>query len=353
MVDSTHLWLPDAKTTRLDGASLVDTLYRFPVTILLTGSLGSGKTTFLQGFGEALGITQKLTSPTYALEQRYKTQHHGELLHIDLYRLTPKEALHLVSASEQHRGIRCIEWADRLPPDGRDDGDISVALEEGPNGEGRMLQVSFDDIALPSLDQVSAWREEFHLPHLIGRHCDQVAQTAVRLAEAYQQRGCIVRLGALRAAGWVHDLLRFVDFHRGAGHIAGESNPLHERTWAEVKAQYPGLRHEAAAAQFLTGQGYPELGEIVRVHGLTLIRSASQGASEGQALAGSRRVTIEQKLLYYADKRVKIDEVVSLEERLRDFTERYSRNGYLAESDAWYQEARKTERDLFPTGVPF
>jgi len=339
MVDSTHLWLPDAKTTRSAGASLVDTLYRFPVTILLTGSLGSGKTTFLQGFGEALGITQQLTSPTYALEQRYKTQHYGELLHIDLYRLTPKEALRLVSASEQHRGIRCIEWADRLPPDGREDGSIVVALEDGPNGEGRMLQVTFDDIALPSMDQVSAWREEFHLPHLIGRHCDQVAQTAVRLADAYQQRGCIVRLGALRAAGWVHDLLRFVDFHRGAGHIAGESNPLHERMWAEVKAQYPGLRHEAAAAQFLAGRGFPHLAEIVRVHGLTL--------------AGSRRATIEQKLLYYADKRVKIDEVVSLEERLRDFTERYSRNGRLAESDAWYQEARKTERDLFPTGVPF
>ncbi len=315
MVDSTHLWLPDAKTTRSAGASLADTLYRVPVTILLTGSLGSGKTTFLQGFGEALGITQKLTSPTYALEQRYKTQHFGELLHIDLYRLTPQEALHLVHSSQQHHGIRCIEWADRLP-EGRDEESIALTLADGPNGEGRMLQVAFDDIALPSLDQVNTWREELCLPHLIGRHCDQVAQTAVRLAEAYQQRGFVVRLGALRAAGAVHDLLRFVDFHRGAGHIAGESNPAHERTWAEVKAQYPGLRHEAAAAQFLAGRGYPHLAEIVRVHGLTL--------------ADSQRATIEQKLLYYADKRVKIDEVVSLDD-----------------------EARRMEKELFPDGPPF
>jgi len=121
--------------------------------------------------------------------------------------------------------------------------------------------------------------------------------------------------------------------------IEEEILPERAQKWEEVKALYPGLHHEAAVSRFLIGQGFPELAEIVRVHGLTL--------------ADATRVTIEQRLLYYADKRVKIDEVVSLEERLRDFTERYSHLGKLRESDAWYDEARKTERSLFPDGPPF
>jgi tRNA threonylcarbamoyladenosine biosynthesis protein TsaE len=370
--------------THAAGASLAQSLYRIPVTILLTGPLGAGKTTFLQGLGEGLGIGQRLTSPTYALEQRYRTEHFGELLHIDLYRLTQHDAGQLIHSSERHHGIRCIEWADRLTvqPDGeappahaggfsdnrlrrslaepaeaaaeqsthssvglqrrlpaKAGETIAIALTERPDGAGRDLRVAFQDIALPTLSQVDAWRQELFLPHIIARHCDMVAQTAVRFGEELQKRGIIVRLATLRAAGAVHDLLRFVDFHRGAAHIERQINPAHARKWAEVKAEYAGLHHEAAAAKFLTGKGFPELAEIVRVHGLTL--------------ADATRVTTEQRLLYYADKRVKLDDVVSLEERLRDFTARYSHQGRLRESDAWYDEARKTEHALFPDGPPF
>lgn len=338
MVDSVHLWLPNAEKTMSAGASLAETLSRVPVTIFLRGPLGAGKTTFLQGFAQALGITEPLVSPTYALEQRYPLRAFGEFLHIDLYRLSPRDAEKLIAGSEDHRGVRCIEWAERLGEREHDES-ITVTLEDEEGKEGRSLTVQFGDIALPSRGQIEAWREDVCLPLLIRKHCDAVASAAVRLGEALLKRGQIVRLEALRAAAQTHDLLRFVDFHRGTAHAEHDIHPEHVQRWAALKAQYPDLRHEAAAAQFLTGQGYPELGDIVRVHGLTL--------------ADSSRVTIEQKLLYYADKRVKLDDVVSLEERLRDFTERYSRNGRLQESDAWYDEARKTERLLFPEGPPF
>jgi len=338
MSDSATLWLKDAKMTLSVGASLVHTFYRIPVTIWLTGNLGAGKTTLLQGLGEELKIPQRLTSPTFALEQRYSTQQFGELLHIDLYRLTPKDAHRLVHSSDDHHGIRCIEWADRLQESWGEEG-IILSLAERPDGNGRDLTVSFRDITLPSADQIKIWREQFFLPHPVIRHCDTVADVAVRFGEELMKRGRIVRPGALRAAAAVHDLLRFVDFHRGAAHIEKEINPLHAQKWEAVRAQYPELRHEAAVAQFLTGLGYAELAEIVRVHGLTL--------------ADSTRVTAEQRLLYYADKRVKIDEIVSLDERLRDFTVRYSHLGKLQESDTWYAEARKMEKELFPDGPPF
>lgn len=338
MDDSVTLWLEDAQKTLSAGASLVHTLYHIPVTIWLKGELGAGKTTFLQGFGQELGVAQRLTSPTFALEQRYPTRHWGELLHTDLYRLTPHQAADLVQSSEHHHGIRCIEWADRLPESHEGDS-MTVSLAECRGREGRELTVAFADLPLPTDVQIHAWREEFCLPHLVARHCDAVAQTAVRLGRALLQSGRVVRLDALRAAGAVHDLMRFVDFHRGTSQREHEINPEHAQKWAEVRAQYPGLRHEAVVARFLTGQGFGALAEIVRVHGLTL--------------ADVSRTTIEQKLLYYADKRVMIDDVVSLEERLRDFTLRYSHAGRLQESDAWYDEARRTEHELFPNGPPF
>ena len=338
MSDLVTLWLRDAEITSSAGASLAHTLYRIPVTIWMTGPLGAGKTTFLQGLGRELGIPQRLLSPTFALEQRYHTRQCGELLHIDLYRLSPNDAQHLVHSSDHHTGIRCIEWADRLQESPAQEG-IDITLAERPDDTGRELTVSFRDLALPSFEQISTWREQFFLSRVIIRHCDAGANAAVRLGGELLKRGQIIRLQALRAAAQVHDLLRFVDFHRGAGHIEEEILPERAQKWEEVKALYPGLHHEAAVSRFLIGQGFPELAEIVRVHGLTL--------------ADATRVTIEQRLLYYADKRVKIDEVVSLEERLRDFTERYSHLGKLRESDAWYDEARKTERSLFPDGPPF
>jgi len=338
MCDKSDHWLRDAEMTRFAGASLAHTLYSLPVTLWITGELGAGKTTFLQGLAQELGIEQRLTSPTFALEQRYQTKNMGEFLHVDLYRLERDQAAKFIAGSDEHRGLRCIEWAERLPSSLRTSG-ISIDLKEEPQKGGRTLSIHFRDMRLPTLEQVRTWQNKFFLSHMVVRHCDAVATTAVRLGEEYQKQGHIVRLDALRAAALVHDIVRFVDFHRGTAHTEYEINPLHARTWKQVKEQYAGLRHETAAARFLFEQGFPEIAEIIRVHGLTL--------------ADSTRVTTEQRLLYYADKRVKLDEVVSLEERLRDFTERYSRSGKLTESDAWYEEARKTEKELFPDGPPF
>lgn len=337
MPENVTLWLRNAEMTRRAGASIADTLYVAPLTLWLTGDLGSGKTTLLQGFAEALGVERPVTSPTFALEQRYRSEQHGELLHVDLYRLDPRHASHLVLASDEHPAIRCIEWADRLsgaPADG-----IGISLEENPPREGRKLTVTFRDIAIPSDGEIADWRTAVCLPRMVVLHCEAVADCAARLGRTLLERGRVVRLQALRSAGALHDLLRFVDFHQGTSHIEREINPEHASVWRKMKERYAGLRHEAAAARFIAERGFPHVAEIVRVHGLTL--------------AGLNRVTIEQKLLYYADKRVKLDEIVPLEERLRDFTQRYSRNGVLTESDAWYQEARRTERELFPEGPPF
>lgn len=338
MLDTLHYWLADEEMTKLAGSSLAHTLYDPQCTIWLTGELGAGKTTFLRAFLAELGVADPVTSPTFALEQRYRTQHVGELLHIDLYRLSPPEATVFLRHSGDHPGIRCIEWADRIPASARTDG-IHVHLEDPPGRTGRALTVTFSDVRIPSDADIEQWRLDVALPHMIGRHSDAVAEAAHRLGMAIHAHGKLVRLEALRLAARAHDLLRFVDFHRGTAHVEREINPEHEARWEVYRVRYPRMRHEAACSAFLEEHGYPAIARMVKTHGLTLV--------------SPDRITIEQKLLYYADKRVKLDEVVTLEERLRDFTDRYSRKGFLEESDAWYEEARRTEKELFPDGPPF
>ena len=85
----------------------------------LYGDLGSGKTTFMQFFGEALGVKEKILSPTFVIEKIYKIVHPNfdHLIHIDAYRLEgAKEMLNLgwIEILKNPRNIICVEWADRI-----------------------------------------------------------------------------------------------------------------------------------------------------------------------------------------------------------------------------------------------
>jgi tRNA threonylcarbamoyladenosine biosynthesis protein TsaE len=93
----------------------------------LFGDLGAGKTTFMQFFGEALGVREKMQSPTFVIEKIYKiggsevapeiAKHFDHLIHIDAYRLDDsKEILTLgwETILKNPRNIIAIEWADKL-----------------------------------------------------------------------------------------------------------------------------------------------------------------------------------------------------------------------------------------------
>ncbi|MAE68792.1 MAG: tRNA (adenosine(37)-N6)-threonylcarbamoyltransferase complex ATPase subunit type 1 TsaE [Candidatus Peribacteraceae bacterium] len=329
MPDICTIWLPEAVSTHSAGVSLASTIYRRNITIGFIGELGAGKTTFLQGFLEGLGVLDTVTSPTYALEQRYQGNLDG-ILHLDLYRLDEEKTDEFLHGSDDHKGIRCIEWIDRsnAKPD------ILVTLEDDRGG--RNLTVQFDDITLPAESEILKWREEVVLPERICRHCDAVTTFAGELGDQLLHRGVILRPNALKAAAQVHDLLRFIDFVPGGGH--GKDEEHTPKAWTQWKDRFEDIGHEAACAELLIERGYPHLAEIVRVHGLML--------------PTPDRPAIEQKLLFYADKRVKLDEVVTLEERFEDFRERYSEGKHSKDGDIWYAEAKALEEDLFPEGAP-
>lgn len=330
MTEIAEIWLPDANSTVSAGTSLRDTLYGTSATILLSGTLGAGKTTFLQGFLSALGVADRVTSPTYALEQRYAGTGGIEILHIDLYRLSEKQSGELIAQSADFTGIRCIEWPERLRTMPEHAVSIDLAESDAP---GRTLTIRFDDIALPNRSDIERWRNEAKLPPHIRDHCDAVAGLCDTLGKTLLRRGKLLRPLALRRSAEVHDLLRFIDFGHGTQPIKAEGTPEEQAAWGSFRNRYPGLRHEAACAAFLIDHGFPALAEIVRVHGLM------QPPPE--------RTTIEQKLLFYADKRVKFDEVVTLDERFEDFRKRYGNGERSRDGDIWLKEAKAVEEELF------
>ena len=89
--------------------------------LLLTGELGAGKTCFIQGLAEGLGVPGYVRSPTFVLTHQYSGR--LTLFHLDLYRIDgPLEAWDLGLEEQLFGGGVCaVEWADRTPeifPDG-------------------------------------------------------------------------------------------------------------------------------------------------------------------------------------------------------------------------------------------
>lgn len=82
--------------------------------ILLKGDLGAGKTAFVRGLAEGLGIdTAKVSSPTFTLIQEYRGGR-LTLYHVDLYRLSPREVDDLgLDELVEGGGVVAVEWPDR------------------------------------------------------------------------------------------------------------------------------------------------------------------------------------------------------------------------------------------------
>ena len=105
---------PSPARTRKLGSDL-GRLAQAGDVILLTGDLGSGKTTLVQGISRGLGVKEPARSPTFVLV----SEHHGRLplYHVDLYRIGGlEEALDAgIEECVEGEGVCVVEWADRVP----------------------------------------------------------------------------------------------------------------------------------------------------------------------------------------------------------------------------------------------
>jgi len=106
-------------------------------TLLLTGELGAGKSTFARAFIKAAGHTGVVPSPTYTLVEPYDLPS-GNIYHVDLYRVSSEDELRFLGWNELDNGCRLVEWPDRAPGL-TSQADLSLILRY--EGTGRSVEV--------------------------------------------------------------------------------------------------------------------------------------------------------------------------------------------------------------------
>ncbi len=85
-----------------------------PLVLALKGDLGSGKTTFLQGYAKGLGVKEKILSPTFLILKKFPLKN-NYFVHIDCYRIKDsKEILDLGFKSMLKKDIIAIEWGEKI-----------------------------------------------------------------------------------------------------------------------------------------------------------------------------------------------------------------------------------------------
>jgi len=107
-----------SEETKKIAADFVKTIKGGEV-FFLKGDLGAGKTVFVQGLANALGVDEPVRSPTYALVKIYPTNHAAikYLVHADLYRLDEQvtiESIGLDEWLERKDAVVIVEWGEKM-----------------------------------------------------------------------------------------------------------------------------------------------------------------------------------------------------------------------------------------------
>ncbi len=118
--------------------------------VLLSGDLGTGKTTLISGICQGLQVKNKVKSPTFVLVWLYEGV--VPIYHIDLYRLESYEELEEIGWEEmaEEGKIYLVEWADKFYIPFTQNA-IKIDIKSGKDIESREIEISFDPSIFPHL----------------------------------------------------------------------------------------------------------------------------------------------------------------------------------------------------------
>ena len=157
-----------------------------------------------------------------------------------------------------------------------------------------------DNAKIPSKEECLDILNKNKTPSNVIEHCKTVCKVAEEVADKLINKGINVNKKLVIAAALLHDIERDKEDHVITG------------------------------TKLLKNMGFPEVSEVARKHSLQELKNKE-----------IQPKTIEEKIVFYADKRVKGNKIVSFEERFEDIKKRY--NVDLIEE---YELAKKIEEEL-------
>ena len=122
------------------GQALVQKLAPGAV-VAFSGDLGAGKTAFVRGMAQGLGITQRVTSPTFTIVNEYEGGR-LPLFHFDMYRLHSAEELFDIGWEDflSRGGICAVEWSENIQ-EGLEPGTGYVDSRRGHGEQERIISI--------------------------------------------------------------------------------------------------------------------------------------------------------------------------------------------------------------------
>lgn len=107
--------------------------------VALYGDLGAGKTAFVRGMARGMGISSRVSSPTFTIVNEYLGSRN--LFHFDMYRLQSSDELFDIGWEDYltRGGICAVEWSENVS-DAFDGNEISVRIEK-QSEEERIIEI--------------------------------------------------------------------------------------------------------------------------------------------------------------------------------------------------------------------
>jgi putative nucleotidyltransferase with HDIG domain len=155
--------------------------------------------------------------------------------------------------------------------------------------------------------------QAYHVPRKVVKHMVKVARFAEKLCNKFTKRGHKIDRDSVVKAALLHDIARIADFRELR--LKTLKQPVTSKdlgTWIDLTEKYSAPGHEEAAAKILRKRGHNKIAKLIKKHDFSSVGELD---------------TWEEKILYYADKRIEGTRKVSLKKRFRKGRKRNMRPG--------------------------
>lgn len=192
-----------------------------------------------------------------------------------------------------------------------------------------------------NLEKINKLYNKFAVPAHIKKHMRQVARVAVAIGLRINQDQDkeLVNIKLLRHASLLHDLLKVCDLKETDPIFHDKKYSRNQKAiWKKLIALFPKQNHVEAVSELLKKMGEHEIANVVKKHDYECVIDKKKS---------NRPDTLEEKIIYYADKRVLHDKVVDMTFRFNDGKKRYANEKISSAKRAAIEEcAFEIEKEL-------